>query len=907
MPQDDINRLLSELPRLVSEWQAGTIASQEGGFQRLTELLTHSSAARSYFLEAMQIEAELRWRFGANSKVSGALAVNDDGSTRPIAEIAANEISYRDDRGFCLVFDGLQEQETLANQWVQLYPVVRAVLFFCVPSYVHADELVFAACEGILGRLQDAQTPAVLSDIAIRSVLSDIEAYFVENPHKSGRLFLETAQECLKVACSMDTIAFYESLESITLSQVSPDDLRLLCLRYLVGLRQAQIAKHLALDEPAVQAKLAAARLRVLNSSVSPAILSQPPSNLDWLSPLSLLLDRHAEQSGAPRPEDLGAPVEQGLTSLLSHLDKKENRQCLLVYLIVHESLHRHLSLDRLLELSKSHRAPAFQLLISEIVREIENTSKVHSPTPVLSPAKWRSEQSLVWGGVVAAALLVAITAGAWLAGRGVPASDEGARLAEHAPAPPGAGASHDPVDAGEPEPEPQPEPRIVAGVVTTVLETDDNKSTGRAPEAGEAVYVSEEFKIDTGIVQVDLPSGNRWILEGPTSIVMHEGDRVFLRAGKLVGKNEGGGKPLVVETPGAVVRDIGTEFGVAVREDKRTSVAVYEGEVQLSASTANHSAGPHKTLNIDADHEVALGPSDELPVSAELLAHDRAFVRPDEVRLRLDERAGSAAAAAQISFFELLRVDGLLAYQGFVDSADQGGFSIGFEPRPFRSELESRLGQDLTPGAPVLPESRSIRIANGENLFFHFDTSDRSLFAKSGLLDEARKLGRRAGDIWVSWRSKVQIQPGQTLKWVGLSLMNGEVRGTNEPLFLGLPSNFTTLGYHMYGDDERRGELDMNPELPGIQSQLVDDNSHLWVLHIHCRGEGHAVVQVFLDPDLTNIHTLQPNAELPIEDLAFDRVRLEHSAEGDRGECFFDEICVGTNAEAIAVGSRRD
>jgi ferric-dicitrate binding protein FerR (iron transport regulator) len=82
------------------------------------------------------------------------------------------------------------------------------------------------------------------------------------------------------------------------------------------------------------------------------------------------------------------------------------------------------------------------------------------------------------------------------------------------------------------------------------------------------------------GYAELTFAGGAMVVLQAPATFSIESGTAMKLSAGKLAATVEGGG--FVVDTPGAKVTDLGTEFGVDVREAGGTEVDVFKGRVAV-------------------------------------------------------------------------------------------------------------------------------------------------------------------------------------------------------------------------------------------------------------------------------------------------------------------------------------
>lgn len=88
---------------------------------------------------------------------------------------------------------------------------------------------------------------------------------------------------------------------------------------------------------------------------------------------------------------------------------------------------------------------------------------------------------------------------------------------------------------------------------------------------------------VASGMVRMELESGATMVLRGPAEVRFPELHRPELSYGWLWIDSGVASDSFEVRTPAAVVRDIGTRFGVRVREGGGTEVHLIEGEVEVA------------------------------------------------------------------------------------------------------------------------------------------------------------------------------------------------------------------------------------------------------------------------------------------------------------------------------------
>jgi hypothetical protein len=902
MPSDEYLQSMPELPGLVDAWQAGGDAWNEATQSKLSELLQSSREARQYFLEMCQVDAELRWRYASQSEIDSALASHaSQGKAQPIASIVLSGLGFREDPGFASVFDLVKRSEPHAQCWLQAYPVLRACLFLLQPTQSDAESIVTRIGAQLAGqpltKLPVERFRQLVSDVTYQAVCQVVGT----KPGSATRNLRTLIDRCVRLSDSIDVVALYESFEASIPHELPPGMLRILCLRYLLEMPPAEIAAATHQSATTVTSHLAEARLQIWRSCTSRTSLCEVPVELKGFSAANAALDLSGAFGSAPLAGSRRVGPERRAQEVSGWAaSSDENLRGLIILAILHESLYRRLSLYQLLAESKTRRDEGFHRIVAEMVSHLENAAASVRPAVIRPRSSRRSRTTTAWLTTIAAAVFIAASVGIWRVSQPPRELPEAPILAERDPVP-------TPVPTVEPARELAPPIEIPQPVlVATVSKVLDAKlAINRKLEAGSPIYEGEQIDLAEGIVQLTTASGSEWVLEGPVQVVIVSGEEVSLVHGKIVGLNSGQGVPLVVQTPTARVLDLGTEFGVEVSNLEGTSVAVYDGSIELSAAgegTLPTSATP---ITVEADYEATLDETTGLPAIPTRLAHDRAFIRPDEVELREESAQGSIDAAAKVAFYEMLRVDGLLAYQGFHGGSQAQELTVGFQwPRIIGP---THFAEDLTGPANAQPTSSSLVLSNSGLVFLDIDSSENSPIAKAGMLNAAGRVAPPGREIWVSWRSKSALPEGGRFNWSGLSLMNGDERRVNESIFVGHPVDTPNLGLDVVkGQDAAIRDLDNEPSLPGVQPLPNDNETHLWVVRVEFHDPGFGAVSMWCDVEPTELKSTAPSAEGEVEEPEFDRLRLEVSLEGDQGTCSFDEVYMTSSLEALIEAMAR-
>ena len=99
-------------------------------------------------------------------------------------------------------------------------------------------------------------------------------------------------------------------------------------------------------------------------------------------------------------------------------------------------------------------------------------------------------------------------------------------------------------------------------------------------------------MKLVEGYARITFGEGARIILEAPAEINLENSNRAFLHLGKLSAEVPVQARGFKINTPGASITDLGTEFGVSVAEDGTSDIHVYKGRVSLLAGRFDNMTG---------------------------------------------------------------------------------------------------------------------------------------------------------------------------------------------------------------------------------------------------------------------------------------------------------------------------
>ncbi len=111
---------------------------------------------------------------------------------------------------------------------------------------------------------------------------------------------------------------------------------------------------------------------------------------------------------------------------------------------------------------------------------------------------------------------------------------------------------------------------------------------------------------LESGAAEFAFASGATAVIEGPAVFELVAADRLVLRSGRVIGRCAKPEAKLTIATPGTVVTDLGTEFGVAVGDDRQTRVAVIKGAVELGAGQHPQRLNAGEAMAVDERGQMA-------------------------------------------------------------------------------------------------------------------------------------------------------------------------------------------------------------------------------------------------------------------------------------------------------------
>lgn len=116
-----------------------------------------------------------------------------------------------------------------------------------------------------------------------------------------------------------------------------------------------------------------------------------------------------------------------------------------------------------------------------------------------------------------------------------------------------------------------------------TVAQTVDVRWSGVVVSTGQRLP-PQTLAFDSGVVRLLFDDGVEVTLEGPAEYELIAAGQTRLLSGVLAATVPPGAEGFSVETPTAEVVDLGTSFGIDLRDTAFSSVSVFDGEVEVAA-----------------------------------------------------------------------------------------------------------------------------------------------------------------------------------------------------------------------------------------------------------------------------------------------------------------------------------
>ncbi|MEM9280223.1 MAG: FecR domain-containing protein [Verrucomicrobiota bacterium] len=255
------------------------------------------------------------------------------------------------------------------------------------------------------------------------------------------------------------------------------------------------------------------------------------------------------------------------------------------------------------------------------------------------------------------------------------------------------------------------PAPTSGPGAVVQSTNRNSGLSNGQSFQPG------ERFELQRGRAVLRFASGAKFSVESPAAFTVTGPNGATLDSGRATLRVPGKIKGFTLVTPTETVVDLGTAFGVEVASNGETSVAVFEGEVELRGAPE-----PQRLYAGQSTYSrEARSPAESIPhlIDAFLNTWETSFgvesVSGDLRVARPGERLAPGLAVDSDSLLLFPERESVTLPEGFALNASQSGVY----QRPFRKQLDY-LSENLTVDSYLLqyhPRSGDGR-SNEERIF---------------------------------------------------------------------------------------------------------------------------------------------------------------------------------------------
>lgn len=204
--------------------------------------------------------------------------------------------------------------------------------------------------------------------------------------------------------------------------------------------------------------------------------------------------------------------------------------------------------------------------------------------------------------------------------------------------------------------------PAVMTQRVATVQSTS-NAVWADPSLAADGLRIGVEVELLSGIAEVIFDQGAVVLVHGPAVITPTSANALKLNSGQLLAEVPPSAVGFEVDTRFGLIRDYGTEFGVAVDAAMGLQTQVFTGEVGVMPREANSTLGPETKLLANEAAEVLPGEADvrrEEPLAAR-------YVRREEYKLLTADDL-TAAERMRAHLYELDRSANMIAHLSFAN-----------------------------------------------------------------------------------------------------------------------------------------------------------------------------------------------------------------------------------------------
>jgi hypothetical protein len=116
----------------------------------------------------------------------------------------------------------------------------------------------------------------------------------------------------------------------------------------------------------------------------------------------------------------------------------------------------------------------------------------------------------------------------------------------------------------------------------------------------GESLTVGRKLRLKRGLAEIHFADGAQVLVQGPAEFQVVAAGEAFLRTGVLSAYVPVAARGFTIRTPQAKVVDLGTEFGLEVRDDSDAEIYVFEGVVEATPLAHGVSGTTRQPLRLE-------------------------------------------------------------------------------------------------------------------------------------------------------------------------------------------------------------------------------------------------------------------------------------------------------------------
>lgn len=228
--------------------------------------------------------------------------------------------------------------------------------------------------------------------------------------------------------------------------------------------------------------------------------------------------------------------------------------------------------------------------------------------------------------------------------------------------------------------------------------------------DVGTDLFPGDTVSLESGFVELHTPTGTTVTIEGPCELVVLASNHLALNRGRLVAHTAGPEELFTVQTPHGEIVDLGTIFGVDVTNPAATSVAVFDGLVEVFQRVGPDS--PPVSIRLEEGRMARIVPSNKTPITTAAL---------DSHSKNLYAQSAAAARSSSFNYRRAVLANNPVAYWTFDEDVNRGVVNIA-DPGRFKLEAIGSPGysEDGVAGAAA-------RLDNRQPPYSYFETPNNT------------------------------------------------------------------------------------------------------------------------------------------------------------------------------------